>query len=142
MENKTNYYALNTTALAFLGDAVYEAYVRERILRTGEIHSDMLHRIAVTYVCAGVQAKILRRLFPELTPEEEALAKRARNRKSASKPKNADPVDYKLATAFEALIGWLSLSGQKERMEELIFKAMEIAEEKDGECEEGPDSTK
>ena len=134
MENKTNYYAMNTTALAFLGDAVYETYVRERILKTGEFHSDMLHRKAIAYVRAEAQAKILRRLFPELTAEEEALAKRARNRKSASKPKNADPVDYKLATAFEALIGWLSLSGQKERMEELILKAMEIAEEKDGEC--------
>ncbi len=127
--SEINYYTLNTTALAFLGDAVYETYVRERILKTGEIHSDMLHRIAVGYVCAEAQAKVLRRLMPELTETEEALAKRARNRKSASKPKNADPVDYKLATAFEALIGWLSLSGQKERMEELIFKAMEIAEE-------------
>ena len=84
------------------------------------------------YLLVGVTAHNIS-LLSELTAEEEALAKRARNRKSASKPKNADPVDYKLATAFEALIGWLSLSGQKDRMEELIFKAMEIAEENNGE---------
>ena len=77
------------------------------------------------------QAKAVKRMMNEefLTEEEVSLVKRARNHKTASKPRNADPVNYKLATAFEALIGWLHLDGRKERMEEIIFHAMEIIEE-------------
>lgn len=122
---------LNTTALAFLGDAVYETFIRSRVLETGEIHADMLHRKAVRYVRAESQARALRKLLPMLTEEEMALVKRARNRKSASKPKNADPVAYKLATAFEALVGYLFLSHQEERLRQIQEQAALLAEERE-----------
>ena len=122
---------MNTTALAYIGDAVYEIYVRERVLQQEKVHVDRLHKLAIGYVNNAGQAKAVKRMMNEefLTEEEVSLVKRARNHKTASKPRNADPVNYKLATAFEALIGWLHLEGRKERMEEIIFHAMEIIEE-------------
>ena len=121
---------MNTTALAFLGDAVYEVYARKYVMDQGEIRADKLHRSAVKYVCADGQAKAVKSLMNDfLTEEEVKLVKRARNHKTTSKARSASPVTYKLATAFEALIGWLHLDGRKERMEEIIFHAMEIIEE-------------
>ena len=122
---------MNTTALAYIGDAVYEIYVRERVLQQEKVHVDHLHKLSITYVNNAGQARAVKRMMNEefLTEEEVSLVKRARNHKTASKPRNADPVNYKLATAFEALIGWLHLDGRKERMEEIIFHAMEIIEE-------------
>lgn len=120
---------INTTALAYIGDAVYEIYVRKHVLEAGIPNVDMLHKYAVHFVCAGGQAKALKALMADfLTEEEVSLAKRARNHKTSSKARSADPVTYKLATAFEALIGWLHLDGQNERMEEIIYKAFEIIE--------------
>ena len=120
---------INTTALAYIGDAVYEIYVRKHVLRAGIPNVDMLHKYAVHFVCADGQAKALKALMADfLTEEEVSLAKRARNHKIASKARSAGPVTYKLATAFEALIGYLHLSGQEERMEEIIYKAFEIIE--------------
>ena len=122
---------MNTTALAYIGDAVYEIYVRQRVLQMEKVHVDHLHKLAINYVNNTGQAKAVKRLMNDgfLTEEEVGLVKRARNHKTASKPRNADPVNYKLATAFEALIGWLHLDGQKDRMEEIIFRAMAIIEE-------------
>lgn len=119
---------LNTTALAFLGDAIYESAVREHILERGMIHADRLHRAAVEYVRADAQASIIKALLSQLTPEETALVKRARNRKSASKPKNADAIAYKWATAFEALIGYLHLKGEQERLTEIILQSISLIE--------------
>ena len=120
---------INTTALAYIGDAVYEIYVRKHVLEAGIPNVDMLHKYAVHFVCADGQAKALKALMADfLTEEEVSLAKRARNHKTSSKARSADPVTYKLATAFEALIGWLHLGGQNERMEEIIYKAFEIIE--------------
>lgn len=109
-----------TTVLAYMGDAVYEVYIRKFVIETGRLHADKLHHAAVQYVRAQAQAKALKALWEELTEEERTLVKRARNKKISSKPQNADPVDYKWATACEALIGYLFLSGQNERMEEII----------------------
>ena len=122
---------ITTTALAYIGDAVYEIYVRELVLQKEHVHVDHLHKLAINYVNNAGQAKAVKRLMAEgfLTEEETALVKRARNHKSASKPKNANPVNYKLATAFEALLGWLHLEGRKERLEEIVFRAIAIIEE-------------
>jgi len=119
---------LNTTALAFMGDAVFEAHVREHLLEKGQVHADKLHREAVVFVRAEAQAFFIKTLLEELSEEELALVKRARNRKSASKPKNADPVDYKWATAFEALIGYLYLNRKAERLLEIMEKAISLGE--------------
>ena len=129
---------INTTALAYIGDAVYEIYVRVRVLEaSGDAqlaygaHVDALHKRAIKYVKASGQAKAVKRMLADgfLSQDEEALVRRARNHKTASKPKNADAMDYKYATAFEALVGYLNLTDDKARMEEIIFHAFEIIDD-------------
>ena len=137
MNLKINPRDINTTALAYMGDAVYEIYVREHVLvhsADGKesvsfgAHVDALHKRSVRYVRAGSQAAALKAMMASgfLSDEEICIAKRARNHKTASKPKNADAMDYKYATAFEALIGYLHLEGRVERLEEIIFEAFKI----------------
>lgn len=121
---------INTTALAYLGDAVYEVEVRRRMMLTGSENVDRLHQMVVRFVRAEGQAYAIKQLTIELTEEEQAIVKRARNRKIVSKPKNLDPVIYKLATAFEALIGYLYLSQEVERLDFIISKAMELIEKR------------
>ncbi len=117
---------INTTALAYLGDAVYEVYVREKSVRSNPAKVDLIHYTNVKYVRAEGQELAIRRIFDTLTEEEQSIVRRARNHKISSKPKNASPVTYKMATAFEALIGYLYLDQRKERMEEIIYRAIEI----------------
>ena len=119
---------MNTTVLAFLGDSVYETFIRSHVIRKGQVNADLLHRAAVRFVRADAQAYALKSMMEELTEEEQNLVKRARNKKISTKPKNADPVVYKWATAFEALIGFLYLSQEHSRMEELISKTIELIE--------------
>ncbi len=122
---------LNTTALAYMGDAVFEQAVREHILSKGVPDTNKLHRMSTMYVSAPAQAKIIKSLFNDLTEEEQKLVKRARNRKYHTKAKNADPVTYKWATALEALIGQLYLSGETQRLQWVLKKAVEIIEEQE-----------
>ena len=120
---------MNTTALAYMGDAVYEVYIRQWAMASGQPAADKLHAMAVPFVKASGQAQAVRELMKGfLTDDELALAKRARNHRTSSKPRNADPVEYKLATAFEALIGALYLSGETDRIEEIIGEALNIIE--------------
>ena len=126
---------LNTSVLAYMGDAVYEVYVRKHVLETGSSHSDVLHREAVRYVSAEGQAKAMKTLMDGiLTDEELSLVKRARNHKATSSKKykaskkGSDIITDKLATAFEALMGQLYLNGDTERLEELIHKSFDIIE--------------
>lgn len=121
-----NLLAMNTTILAFIGDSVYEVYVRNFVIKSGETSPEKLHREAVKYVRAEAQAQALKILIPELTEEELALVKRARNKKITSKPKNADPIEYKMATAFEALIGALYLRQETDRLEHLAARTLNI----------------
>ena len=123
---------MNTTALAYIGDAVYEVYVRERAVRDNPANIDAIHRRNVRFVRAEGQELALRRLQEELTDEEAAIVRRARNHRITSKPRNANPVTYRMATAFEALIGYLHLSGNQERMEYIIGKAIDIIETEGG----------
>ena len=123
--------------LAYMGDAVYEQAIREMLVReNADTGVNLLHRKAISYVSAAAQAGIIREMFDDLSDEEQALVKRARNRKTATKAKNADPVTYKWATAFEALIGYLYLSHQEERLSEVIGRAVGIAGGWNGEKEE------
>ena len=108
--------------LAWLGDALYDLYVREHLVaQGGRVHG--LHRHAVHLVCAHAQAEALRRVEADLNEEEAAVVRRARNTRQ-SPPKNADPGEYHHATALEALIGWLYVTGQKERMNALLSRAL------------------
>ena len=111
---------MNPLALAFYGDAVYERYVRESLVRRGIGKPDRLHKEAVRQVCASYQAAAARRIEPLLTPDEDAVFRRGRNSSSVKAPKNADVLDYRLATGLEALVGWLALTGQNERMDALM----------------------
>lgn len=111
---------MNTTALAYIGDAVYEVYIRKHVLSKGSVHVDVLHQKSVEYVRADGQAAALKRIFDRLTPDEQALVKRARNHKSSSRPKSTDPVTYKWATAMEALVGYLYIENQSRRLDEIM----------------------
>ena len=121
----------NTQVLAFIGDAVYELYVRERVASAGEHRPDKLHRMAEELVRAESQAIAVKKLMDGfLTEEELALVKRARNHKTPNRSRSAGPVEYKLATAFEALLGWLRESGDEERLAEVMKRAADIIEDK------------
>lgn len=119
---------INTTALAYLGDAVYEVEIRARMMLRGTENVDKLHQMSIRFVRAEGQAKAVKELLEELDEEELAIFKRARNRKIVSKPKNLDPITYKLATAFEALIGYLYLNKEYERLNYIINKSVDIIE--------------
>lgn len=117
---------MNTTALAYLGDAVYEVAVRKFIMETGQHNADRLHQIAIRFVRAEGQAAAMKKLMSELSEEEQNLVRRARNRKITSKPRHTHPVTYKLATAFEAFIGYLYLMEEQERLDWFIDRAITI----------------
>lgn len=129
---KINPKEMNVAALAFLGDAVYEIYARKHVVETKKPDADILHRSAVGYVRAAGQAKAVKSLMKDfLTEEEVALVKRARNHKTSSKARSADAVTYKLATALEALFGFLYLDGQEERLTQVAEEALRRIEEGD-----------
>lgn len=110
---------LSPLQLAYIGDAVYELFIRRYLLQK-KLPVHELHKEAVKYVKAGAQANIIHFLEKELREEEKNIVKRGRNAKTHSSPKNANITDYKYATGFEALIGFLYLTGQEERMFQLL----------------------
>ncbi len=105
--------------LAFLGDSVYEILVREALVREANTSVKQLHSTKIQYVCAGFQAKAVNMLLPFLTDEEQAVYHRGRNA-GGTPSKNADPADYRKATGFEALFGYLQLMGQQDRIQTLF----------------------
>ena len=124
--DKSDIRQLNTDVLAYVGDAVFDLFVRELILERGRHKASSLHRTVTAYVKAHAQADAVRGMMDELTEEEQRLVKRARNHKFRSKAKNADPVTYKWATGFEALVGQLYLVGEEERLYRIMNRAVEI----------------
>ena len=120
---------MSPLVLAYLGDTVYESYIREYLI-TKNINKKVndLHKTAIKYVKAKAQATIIHELENELTEEETRIYKRGRNQKSHTKAKNADIVDYKCATGFESLIGYFDLSKDIERLEYIVYKGIEIIE--------------
>lgn len=111
---------------AYMGDAVYEAFVREHVINQGLCKNGLLHKKSVKFVSAKAQCSILKELEEFLTEEEKDIVRRGRNANPHSTAKNADIVEYKYATGFEALIGFLHLSEQKERLSEILKKCIEI----------------
>ena len=108
--------------LAYLGEALYDLYVREHLIaRGGRVHA--MHRAAVSLVCAHAQSEALARVTDALTDAEAAVVRRARNAHQ-SPPRNADPGEYHHATALEALIGYLHITGQDARMREILEMAL------------------
>ena len=116
----------NPSVLAFLGDAVYEVYVRKQIYEKGILSPDRMNTAAIRYVRAEAQAAVYDALLSELSEKEQSVVRRAKNHKITSMPGNVDFMTYKKATAFEALIGYLDLIGEKERLQEILARSMEI----------------
>ncbi|QJD85105.1 Mini-ribonuclease 3 [Cohnella herbarum] len=116
---------LSPVVLAYIGDAVFEIYIRQKLIACSSRKPHELHRAATTYVSAAAQAKLLQRWMPLLTEEEADIVRRGRNTKSGQPPKNADPADYRHATALECLVGHLYYHGAKDRLEQLVELAFE-----------------
>ena len=112
---------LSGNVLAYVGDAVYELMLRTWAAQRFLHSPDELHRAVTGMVNAGAQAELILRLKPLLTEEEEAVFRRGRNAKTKSAANHQSLSDYKKATGFEALIGWLYLKGQKSRIRELVL---------------------
>lgn len=131
IENKTREQIqfLNPLILAYIGDAIYELYVRTYILHKYGGSVNDLHRLSIKFVKAGAQAKIVHELEKEFFEDEWTTIKRGRNHKSGYVPKNASVIDYKYATGFETLIGYLYLMENNERLEEILYKAVVTIEE-------------
>ena len=123
---------MNSVTLAFLGDAFFELMVRRSLAERCEVlPADKLHFSAVHYVNASAQAKAMRALIAEnlLSNEESEIVRKARNRKPKTIPKHTAPIDYKHASAFEALLGYHYIEGRTGRAEELSGLAMTIIDE-------------
>lgn len=116
------------STLAYVGDAVYELAVRRHLLNRPGVQSGTLFREAMRYVEASAQSRVMRDIFDELSEDEQALCKRARNHVPHSRPKKADPADYRRATALEALFGWLWLQGKDERLKWIAERIFDILE--------------
>ena len=112
--------AYSPLVLAFIGDAVFELFVRTALVKEGNATPNKLNRRKNLCVKASAQAALMDRIEPLLTEEEERIFHRGRNAKPATMAKNATVRDYHRATGFEALVGWLYLSGQEGRLAELI----------------------
>lgn len=110
-------------ALAFIGDAVYELYIRTCIIKNTNAPANQLHKKCVSYVKAEGQCEAFDRIQHLLTDDEMSAFKRGRNTKVNTKSKSADLAGYKKATGFETLIGHLYVTGQTERLEELMKTA-------------------
>lgn len=123
---------INIITLAYMGDAVYEVYIIKALIEKNIALVDDLQKVAVNYVSAKSQSKILNFLIDNgvLTLEEMDIVKRGRNYKRASHPKNTDILTYKNSTGFEALIGYLYLSNNKERLDEIMNIVLEESYEK------------
>ena len=118
---------LNPLQLALIGDGVFEVFIRNHILtQNTALSANKIHIKAISYVKAKSQSCIMHEIEELITEEEEAVYKRGRNAKSPTVPKNADVRDYRMATGFEALVGYLYLSGNKERLEFIFNKSIEI----------------
>lgn len=113
-------------ALAYIGDAVFDLVIRTVVVERGNTSANKLHNKTVTYVNARVQARMIEALMDELTGEEQTVYKRGRNAKSYTTAKNATVIEYRKATGFEALCGYLYLTGKQERMLLLIRRAVEL----------------
>lgn len=111
---------INVIELAYLGDAYYELMVRSYLLKSGIRKVDNLQKLSISYVSATSQADILKNILDKLTTDELDIVKRARNYKRKTHPKNTDILTYKHSTAFEALIGYLYINNNIDRINELL----------------------
>lgn len=131
-ERMRNWQEMNALTLAYLGDAVYELWVRTHLLELGYEKVKELHKQAVSYVRAATQARVLHVLLPDLDEVEQQVVLRGRNAKGGY-PKNIDVVTYRHATAFESLVGYWHLNGQISRMQWAFNKVDEMLRDESSE---------
>lgn len=111
---------------AYVGDAVYELYIRTYLVETTNLKPHKLHIESIKYVKASAQAEILQKINPELSEEEQDIVRRARNTGNHHLPKNSTVAEYSHSTAFEGLIGYLYLTAQTERLSYILNKCKDI----------------
>jgi len=122
--DENNLREVSPLVLAYIGDAVFELLVRTHIVSAGQRRMKDIHLDTVELVKAENQARVIRQIIDELSEEEQDMVRRGRNTRSTP-PKNADLQAYRMSTGFEALIGYLYLKGDKERLLYLVKRAFE-----------------
>ncbi len=130
--NVSDIQMLNPSLLAYIGDAVYELFVRTLLVSKGGSQAGKLHKKAVLFVKAKAQAEIIDKISEYLTEEERDIVKRGRNAKTTSMPKNVQISDYKYATGFEALLGYLYLNNHIDRLLQIMNHIADIMGQGDG----------
>ena len=120
---------VNVKTLAYIGDVVYELAIRKHVIENSHEQVNKLHKKTVKYVSAKAQAKIVENIYDILNDEEKDIIRRGRNAEANTVPKNTDVITYKIATGFEALIGYLYLKEESQRLEEILLKSISIIEE-------------
>ena len=123
LERKVN--ELSPLTWAYIGDAVYELYIRESLVNNTKLKPHKLHIESIKYVKASAQAEILKSIEEELTEREKEIVRRGRNTKNHHLPKNAEINDYMYSTAVEGLIGYLYLTKQEDRLNEILKRCIE-----------------
>lgn len=113
-------------SLAYIGDAVYEVYIRSYIMKDMNMPVSKLHKAATRYVSATSQARIVKSILDIFTDEEMSVYKRGRNAHSYTSAKNADIVDYRMATGLEALMGYLYIKKDIKRLEEIVSMCINV----------------
>ena len=113
---------------AYIGDCVYELYIRTKLINETYMKPHALHIESIKYVKASAQSEILKRIYNDLTEEEKDIVRRGRNAENHHLPKNCNVQEYMYATAFEALIGYLYLTKQNKRLQEILNKVSVIVD--------------
>lgn len=121
-KDETEVNLMSPLVWAYVGDSVYEVFVRNELVNKTKLKPHKLHIASIKYVKAEKQAEILRNIYDNLTEEEKDIVRRGRNAENHHLPKNASVQDYAYSTAFEALIGYLYLSKKDERLKEIFSK--------------------
>ena len=119
-KEETDVNLMSPLTWAYIGDCVYELYIRSELVNKTKLKPHKLHIASIQYVKAEKQAEILHNIYDDLTDEEKDIVRRGRNSENHHLPKNCSVENYAYSTAFEALIGYLYLSGKKTRLREIL----------------------
>ena len=123
-KSKLDINMLSPLTWAYVGDSVYELYIRTKLVNETNLKPHKLHIEAIKYVKAKAQAELLQKIYDKLSEEEKDIVRRGRNAENHHLPKNATVEEYKYSTAFEALIGYLYLTKQDKRLKEILNKCL------------------
>jgi ribonuclease-3 family protein len=126
--NKIDLQIISNQTLAFIGDAVYNVYIRSYLASKSNMQTGILHRQSIKYVSAKAQSRIIDNIIKNLSEDEMNIYKRGRNTNITTVSKNVDVIEYKKATGFEALIGELYIQKKIDRLEEIIKMSIKIVE--------------